>query len=278
MMGTGSAAGSEQAAERVAIDQEARMLVADLHKIHGTLKPGSIEREQREDYIYKRLYQLAETIKARHPRDPKLQEIYFAITNDGAPQESVTVRRLPVYTDEYKMFTQSPTTPKVQLFLEKMATDLKSLPEDETRRLLSDQTIDGPKEVLRSFVSKCHRERWLKESAEITCHGCWDEVMHFVFMMSVEMLTLELKQRSKQIRLMTEKGYLAEVDAMDLIQHIEKIIRETDRMIAKAEKPKKSKREWIELIESLFRLLVGLVNDLMMRYVKFMAFRKENQL
>ncbi len=255
------------------------MLVEDLHRVHETLKAGSVEREQREDYIYKRLYELAEAIKTRYPNDPKMQEVYFAITDDdrNVKSDSAIVRRLPVYTDEYKMFTQSPTTPKVQVFLEKMATDLNALPKEQTQRILSDQVRDGPKEVLRTFVSKCQREEWLKSASKNTCHNCWDEVMRHVFGMTIEMLTLELQQRSRQIREMTMKGLLTEVDAMDLIKHIEKIIQEANHLIRKSEK-KQSKNSWIELIEELFRLIVGLVNEIMMRYVKFMTFRKESAL
>ncbi len=268
-------AGYDAATERMALDQEARSLVAELHHVNTTLKAGSLEREQREDKIYQRLYELAELIKSRHPTDPGLQELQFVITQQGAATEAVSVKRLPVYTDEYKMFTQSPTNPKVQMFLEKMATDLQALPREETQRLLADQTRDGPKDVLRTFVSKCQRERWLKDSAKITCKGCWDEVMRSVFMMTIEMVTLELKQRAHQIRVMTERGYLTEVDAMDLVKHVGKIIREVEHLLRKSEKRKLSKNEWIVLIEALFRLLVGLVNELMMRYVQFINFRRD---
>lgn len=264
------------ARERAALDQEARSLVAELHQVTTTLKAGSAEREQHEDRIYQRLYELAELIQTRHATDPALQELRFAITQRGAAAEARSVKRLPVYTDEYKMFTQSPTNPKVQMFLEKMATDLQALPRDETQRLLADQTIDGPKDVLRTFVSKCQRERWLKDSAKITCKNCWDEVMRSVFMMTIEMVTVELKQRSHQIRIMTERGYLTEVDAMDLVKHVEKIIREVEHLLRKSERRKLSKTEWIALIEALFRLLVGLVNELMMRYVQFINFRRDN--
>lgn len=266
---------TELQAERAALDQEARTLVQELHHVHTTLKSGSVEREQREDQIYQRLFEVAEAIKLRHAEDPQLKEIYFVITQQGTPSAAASVPRLPVYTDEFKMFTQSPTTPAVQMFLEKMATDLQAMPREETQRLLSDPLRDGPKDVLRTFVSKCHRERWLKESAEITCKGCWEEVMRRVFLMAIEMLTLELKQRSHQIRLMTERGYLTEVDASELAQQVEKIIHEAERLLSRSEKSKLSKREWIELIEALFRLLVGLINELMLRYMHFVQFRKE---
>lgn len=263
-------------AERLALDQEARALVNELHQVNATLKPGSVEREQREDRIYQRLFDLAEIIKARHQHDPELQQIYFVITNQGPPAVAAGVKRLPLYTDEFKLFTQSPTTPRVQMFLEKMATDLETLPRAETQRLLADQTRDGPKELVRSFVSQCHRERWLRDSAKITCKGCWDEVMRHIFMMAIEMLTLELKQRAHQFRVLSEKGYLTEVDVLDLVQHVEKIVHEAERLLAQSEKRKLSKTEWIQLIEALFRLLVGLINDLMLRYVQAVNFRREH--
>lgn len=267
-----------EAVSGVSVAHEARTLVHELQKVQATLKSGSVEREQSEDRIYQRLYQLADTIRTRHPRDPQLQEIFFVITNQGTPASAPSVPRLPVYTDEFKLFTQSPTTPKVQLFLEKMAQDLQALPAAHTHTLLADGLRDGPKDVLRSFVSKCHRERWLKESSELTCKGCWTEVMRYVFMMAIEMLTLELKQRAHQIRVMTAQGNLTEVDANELAKHAEHIILEADRLLARSEKPRLSKKDWIELLEALFRLLVGLINDLMMRYVQFMTFRKENNL
>lgn len=263
------------AAERVAIDQEARALVQDLHLVQTTMKTGSLEREQREDYIYKRLYQIADAIEARHRHDPRLRPIYYAITQQGTAVEPPSVSRLPVYDDEFKMFTQSPTTPKVHLFLTRMATDLQALPPATTAALLSDPTKDGPKQVVRALVSRGQREPWLQASAHRTCRGCWTEVMRHLFMMAVEMLTLELKQRAHQIRVMTERGYLTEVDALELVSYVEHIIQETGHLLKQSERTPQSKKSWIALTEALFRLLVGLINDLMMRYMQFVKFRQE---
>ena len=90
------------------------------------MKSGSIEREEREDAIFKRLYQLADRIKEDHKNNPQLQEIFFLIMDqrvNGPPE----VPKLPVYTDEFKMFTRSQPRAKVQIFLEEMAVDLKTM-------------------------------------------------------------------------------------------------------------------------------------------------------
>jgi hypothetical protein len=239
------------------------------------MKAGSIEREQQEDFVYKRLYQLAEIIKTRYSNDPKLKEIYFVVTNEGTPVTE-SVKRLPVYTDEYNMFTQSEVTPATNMFLEKMSTDLEALPNEKVHQLLSNRTIDGQKEVLRSFVTKHGREEFLRTSIDETCKSCWSEVMRYVFVMSVEILTVELKRRAHQIREMTAKGYFTDVDAKDLVVFVESIILKVEQLLSQSRKPKLSKHAWIELIESLFRLMVGLVNEIMMRYVQYVNFKRQS--
>lgn len=239
--------------------QEVRLLLQELQAVQR-LKSGSVERQQKEDRIYDRLYDISNAIKT-HSRDPAMAELYTKITGEQLPR---TVNRLPIYTDEYKLFTEYPTTPKTELFLSKMGRDLAGI---EARK--------EPKELLKTFVSKCDREQWLERSADMTCKHCWNEVMQHMFMMVIEMLTVELKQRAHQIRTMTEQGYLTEIDAQDLAKHMDKIIYETEKLLDKASKHKHKKEEWILLIESLFQLMVGLINEIMSRYMQFVMVKRE---
>jgi len=256
---------------REAIAVEARNLASELNAIQSTLKLGSKEREEKEDQIYERLSQLAEEIKANHSKHPRMTEIFLAITGSPVPS---TISKLPIYTDKDRLFTQSPTTPKVTLFLEQMAENLRSLPPDRIQETLMNPEKDGPKELVQSFIHSAEREKWLNASAKETCHHCWNEVMQRIFIMAVEMVTVELKQRAHQIRTLTEQQFLTEEDAVYLIKLISQALNKTEVLLKEADSAKKSKQVWIDLIESVFRLVINLVNELMMRYVQLVKLRK----
>jgi len=252
------------------VDEESRRLITELTSIQNTLKPGSAEREQREDAIFKRLYQLAEIIKHDHSHDPRMREMFFLITEQVIPAPAPEVEQLPVYADEYKLFTRTQPQPKVQIFLEQMALDLKTMTPDEVRENLSDPSRDGQKEILNSFMGRCNRENWMKDGADHTCKNCWDEVMQRVFLMAAEMLTLEMKKRAEQIIQMTKHGHLTTEDARELAKFISKVMKKTEHLLETSEKRKKTKKEWIFLVESIFRLMVNLINEVMMRYFKML--------
>lgn len=269
--------GSSRADTSYAVDQEARALVAELQTVFATVKPGTAEREQREDRIYKRLNELAELIREQYPNDPNLQQFRYLVTDKGDAALRAPVNRLPIYTDEYKMFTQSPTNPKVQMFLKTMAKDTGSMPAESVDRVLADQYADGSKSVLRSMVTAPNRTQWLQNAADETCRPCWNSVMRRLFMMGIEMLTLELRQRTQQISVAARDGLFTPVDAKELGEHIGRIISKTDEMLDESQRSSLSKEDWIGLVEGVFRLMVGLINDLMSRYFQAIRFRRENQ-
>lgn len=239
----------------MSISQKTRMLIDELQTVQTTMKLGSVEREQREDEIYRQLYDIAEHIKTDGSlaKKPEMKDIYARITGD------TIVSRFPVYTDEYKMFVQHPEDPKTRLFLEK----------------ISGNTEQPTDEILRSFVSKCGRKGLLEHSRRDTCTSCWSGIMRQIFRRMIQILTVELKRRSEQIKAMTEAGILTEVDMKDLVKHIESILHKTSKLVTRSEKHIKSKEEWIELNETLFQFMVDIVNDLMMRYVEYIRVKKQ---
>jgi hypothetical protein len=265
---------------REQVDMEARNLIHELNIVNTTLKLGSIEREQKEDFIYKKLYYLAEEIKQKHYHDKSMRELYYLITNDPLPY-APEVSSLPVYPDKYKMFTKSPPNPKVNLFLANMATTLNTMNPKDVQRRLSDPTKDGPKEILESFVSHTHREKGFEMGSEKTCKNCWNDVMRPIFMMTIEMLTVELKARAEQILTLTKTGHLTPEDAISLAGYISKVIHKMEKMLESTISEKKGKKErkgltktdWIKLVESLFQLMVDVINEIMMRYVKMSKMR-----
>lgn len=253
---------------RQALDHETRNLIFQLNEVHQKLKPGSAEREQKEDAIYSRLYQISEQIQQKHSNDPHLRELFFLITDQtlGTPARP-QVTQLPVYSDPQKVFTKYPSSPQTRIFLEKMAQDLRTYETAEVRDLMADHMHDGPKEVVQSLAERCQREHWLKQHAGKTCSRCWDKVMREIFMMAVEVLTLELQTRSHQIIRMTEHGHLTHEDAQDLSDFFTETMHKLEKLLKKSEHKKITKHQWIRLVEEVFQLTVGIGNELMMRYI-----------
>jgi hypothetical protein len=264
------------------IDMEARQLIEELRQINQTLKLGSAVREQKEDQIYQRLYFLAEQIKHKHYQDKSLRELYFLITNDSGLTSPPEVAKLPVYPDKYHMFTKFPPSPKTNIFLSQMAQTLHTMKPEQVHQRLVQPDQDGAKQVLESFVSHTHREHALKIGAKQTCKHCWEEVMRNIFIMTLEMLTLEMKSRAEQILQMTQKGDLTPEDALDLSQYITQVIHQMEKMLPESQKKKKTKGEWIQSIEKLFQFMVNIINEIMMRYFQMTrmkaAIQKQDQL
>jgi hypothetical protein len=259
------------------IDMEARQLIEELRQINQTLKLGSVAREQREDHIYQRLYFLAEQIKHKHYQDKSLRELYYLITNDASLTTPPEVSKLPVYPDKYHMFTKFPTTPKTNIFLSQMAKTLHTMNPEQIHKRLVQPDQDGAKQVLESFVSHTHREHALKMGAKQTCKHCWEEVMRNIFIMTLEMLTLEMKSRAEQILQMTQKGDLTSEDAVELTQYITQVIHQMEKMLPESQKKKKTKGEWIQAIESLFQFMVNIINEIMMRYFQMIRMKSAIQ-
>jgi hypothetical protein len=155
-----------------------------------------------------------------------------------------------------------------------MAQDLRTYEADEVRDLMVQPSQDGPKEVVYSLTERCQREHWLHTHASKTCSGCWNKVMREIFMMAVELLTLELQTRSSQIVDMTEQGHLTREDAEELAAFLTKTTGKLEKLLQKSDRKKMSKRQWIQLVEEVFRLTVGVGNEIMMRYVMLLKMKE----
>lgn len=244
---------------RQEIDTEARKLIDELYNINKTLKPGSIEREQKEDAIYQKLHILADMIQRKNWTHKNMQDLYHLITNKHLKQPTL-------YSDDYKMFTQYPDDAKTHLFLEEMVKKYNIMKPEEADALLKDPSIDGKKEILKSLLQNCQREKILHKGVESTCKDCWQEIIRKMFFMVAEMLTVELQNRAHQIVLMTKQKQLSAQDAIDLSGLLKVVAEKLDGMINKADKIVK-KKDWINLVESIFKLLIYMVNEIMMRFV-----------
>ena len=248
-------------------DNDVENLLTELQEVKTKYKAGSIERENKEDEIYTRLNEIAQRIQGNN--DSKMKQLYVLITEKPVVTE---VQRVPVYTDEFKMFTQSPRHVKVQMFLRRMVNDLKVMNEGEMDKIMKDHTQDGPKLVLEKMVDSCSREQYLNVGKEKMCRRCMHKVYSSVFYMLAENLTLDLKRRLYQIREMYEHNDLSELDTQDLQVYVSKVLKKLHKLIAKSFTRKK---DWVFLIESVFRLSVGLVNELMMKFVSTQKARQE---
>lgn len=266
---------------REELDEDVRNLVYDLHVVQTTLKLGSIEREQREDEIFRRLYYISEIIKTDYATDKRMNQLYTLIRQENIPLTPAisttdifppyTTKPLPVYTDAYNMFTRTTLTPKTIFFIEQMATDLKVGSPDQIRNHLSHHDKDGGKEILQSTWSNVDREEWLRLGASNTCSNCWNSVMHRVFLMMAEVVAVEMRNRAYQVIDMTKKGQLTMEDAKDLAQHISHVIKKIDRLLTLATSEKSKKKDhMVNLVEALFRLMINVVNEIMIRYVKLL--------
>ena len=190
-----------------------------------------------------------------------MQQLYYLIRNE---QLVPSVAKLPVYTDSFKMFTKYPDDPKTHLFLESLAKNGQTMKVEEIYGVLTNPTRDGKKDVINSLIHNCQRKSLLQQGAESTCSHCSQIVLRRVFFMVSEMLTVELKERTRQIEKMVKEGTITTRDAMDMSEMITSIVRRLDHLISKADKTTTNKSE---LVESVFKLLIHLVNEVMMKYV-----------
>jgi len=251
------------------IDMEASQLLDDLYKTQKTLKAGSIEREEKEDFIFKRLYQIAEVIKTQDVRDQKLRELYQLITNEQLPDQTVMQEYngiLPIYSDRYQLFTRYPAHPNTYLFLKEL---VKSIHQDaDIESIMNNPSQDGAKELLYSLVSNCQRMKGLENAQNSTCSRCYDQAMKQIFFMVAEMLTVELQSRSEQILNLLHSHELTRQDGIELQELMSHMISVVQKMVKSLDNHIEiSKSKWIEIIESMYRLIVNLINEVLMRYM-----------
>jgi len=252
---------------REKIDIESKKLIDELIVMNKTMKAGSIEREKREDEIYRKLYEFAELIQKHNWTQKNMRHLFYLITNQKLKSDEKSDWNFDdLYTDRHKMFTRFPDDTKTHLFLEKLHESTKTLTPEQIKQILNDPNIDGKKELLEAMTENCARTKLLHEASHKTCSSCWRDVMRSIFFMLSEMLTVELKTRSHQILKMSENKEITTQDAVELSELLREVIKKLEHYITKSDKVI-SKKEWIELIESVFLLMIQMINEIMMRYV-----------
>ncbi len=263
---------------RTELVRDAQSLALRLHNIRNDSSISKDVRQQEEDRIYQRLTEIAETIRQQpiEQRTPEIQAIYFAITEDGSPDVPSYVERLPIYTDTHRMFTKSPTTPTVNKFVRQFVVELDVMKPDEANHVLNNVQTDGPKQLLKALITNKQRSAWLKEGTEKCCRKCWSHVMEYLFQMMAEVLVVELKERSAQVQTMVQQNVLTEADALELAQYFEKTIDSVEDLLKDAYTQSHSRTEWAEFLESLYRIFVKMVNEIMSRYASFALFKKNH--
>ncbi len=235
------------------------------------LKEGSAEREHRQDAIYARLSELATEIKSspQASSDPESRELYHLITQTPLVQSGPTVARLPIYTDEHKMFVRTKQDPKVQVFLGQMATGLRLAPSAQAvEETLGSVFLDGSKVLLERAVFSPRRKKWLKSASKTTCTGCWTSIMRHLMRLLGENFALEIKRRSTQVRQMLARNHLSRADAVSLLKDMDRAVVKVDKIVQTAFYDKlRSRQEWVEMAESIYAASIGVINELMVRYM-----------
>lgn len=262
------------------IEKEARDLTLRLKQLETEKPTGDPVREEEEDRIYQRLFELTEAIKTNFKHGevtPKTKEIFFMITNEpltDAPLIKAGQQVVPNYTDKYGLYPRSTPNPKVHLFLEAMTKAGKLMEEKQFERILQDTQIDGQKELLFRFRKMCNREKSLKKCASESCSTCWKEVMPTVFLLLSQVLTTELLNRMEQVKTLQQNQDLTPADTRYLLNFIDLSRQETEAVLeqVRVKKPS-SKGQWIHHIESLYLIMVRMINEIMMRYIVLLKFR-----
>lgn len=261
--------------QAINVEVEASRLMQDLSLIQARRKPDSLERSQKEDEIYQRLQLLATLVEkggAQYESSPVVKDLYKAIQGTALPQ-SVSY---PQFGDEFKLFTSHPQNgePKVQVFLQTMSEQLGTMSPEQSTQVLENPREDGIKRVLETFMGSCGREEFLRKAQPHTCAKCWKEIMPVLFTNAAEMLTVELKRRAHQVREMVKHEDLTPTDALALAEYMEKVLTALEKQVDAAKKTSKQ-TDWVSLIEALFLLSVGLINEIMTRYVKLLKTKTE---
>ncbi len=248
------------------IAKDAQSLMAELHQVIKNLQPGTPEREAKEDFLYQKLFVLADLIKKKNWTDQNMRELYQIITNE--PLNPVrTVAALPVYSDEGQVFSVFPAHPKTRFFLETLVSDMKLMPSNDFQSLMEDPTRDGPKEVLNLLVANCSREKILHTGATHTCQNCRKTVFRDVFLMITEMVTVELQSRSRQVKDMTEKRIITRQQSESLSKILAQSVVKIESLVERGrKKQEKSGPFWVDLVEQMFQVMISFINEIMMQY------------
>jgi hypothetical protein len=255
------------------IEIEAKNLVFKLGHIGRDKSLTPEEVEIRKNMIYESLSSLANRIEKSHNRGHKLsseaRNIHFNITKTLLPEEKTLDLSIDPscreYQDTYKMFVSSKGSVKSTQFLRKMSENLNKS-SDGHKILLSPE---GDKKVVMESLKNFKRKRWLTESSSRTCTGCWSEVMYSTFVLAAKTFTVEMNTQLKTVEKMYGDDNIQVEDAEDLSKIVKYTVLKINKLLDYVEKKGNtfSKEDWVETLESLFRLVAKTINDIMFRYV-----------
>jgi hypothetical protein len=255
------------------IETEAKTLVFKLGHVgrDKSLKPE--EMEIKKDMIYDSLSSLANKIEKSHNRGDKLsseaRNIHFNITKTLLPEEKTLDLSIDPscreYQDIYKMFVSSKGSIKSTQFLRKMSENLNKS-SDGHRLLLSPE---GDKKVVMESLKNFKRKRWLTESSLHTCTNCWSEVMYSTFVLAAKTFTVEMNTQLKTVAKKYGDDKIQVEDAEYMSKIVNHTVQKINKLLDYVEKKGNtlSKEDWVETLESLFRLVAKTINDIMFRYV-----------
>lgn len=248
-----------------AIEAASRRLIEELNRLDQTYKSGSAEREERADQIYDELYRLAEHIRTRHSDNPRMREIYLIITETPLNRD-YPVRKLPVYTDEFRAFTRSAPNPRVLMLLQHMAQEVGAQTPEALAVLSRDPNRDPQKELMEMFIHQCGRAKLLKRASAQCCHNCWHKTLSHMYYLAVELLQVELLRRTKQVQTLVKAHKLPETEAQHVINYFLTVADKVGKLTRQMEAHKrKTKQDWIKYVEAVYQIIVNLINELMTR-------------
>jgi hypothetical protein len=240
------------------IGDQARDLVRELSSINSTNPP---HKEQLKDQVFLRLSNLARKIERERSKgntNDKIEEIYLLISNN--PKNiNKKVGALSSYGDVHKWFVKPEPTIGTNMFLKQLATSFNGKNGINT-------TLD-PKELVYQSLYNCNRQNWLNKASDITCKSCWNEIMNSFFIITAQTFTVELNSLENKIEELYKNRKLTTENTEYLVTYMAKNIKKFSTIVRRATNNKdKSKEEWTELLESLFMVIVRIMNEMTNRY------------
>lgn len=226
------------------------------------------QTEEQKDATIRRLDDLATLINNRYKQEPigvskRLHDVYALSAGKTLAPIMVQTKTPVLYEDDYELFPRKTPTVKMVALME----GLQSGP--ETAHTHADH--NAIRTQLRDAVFSPGRENWLRDSSKHMCKHCKDQVLGELFGSVMEMLTVELKERQRQLNEWFEQRSISEVDFKHLLKHFEQASRDAERLVEEVEH---GKVELASQTEIAFRILIRLLNEMMFRYVQMENLRK----
>jgi hypothetical protein len=258
------------------IELEAQQVLHSLSELKKRQDLSGAELIEREEVLYKRLHELTNDVVDFSQRKEKYTDKHQSLDGKVELLETVarghkqtTVEKLPVYTDEWNMFTRFPIDESLQEYILQMMSSMKTVPSETAVRVVQDARRDGNKDLLQTMLHSNKREEWFDQSSKKLCTGCWSHVLPQLFQMVSELMVVEFRKRLRQIVTMVNKRDLTSTDGYKLAKEFSNALKVMNKLVDQSQDQKKIKRkkDWTEMIRKLFTIIVEFVNELMMRYV-----------